>query len=181
MEIKNTSIKDLYLIKNDFFFDKRGSFFKAFNFDIFKKYGLNIDIKESFYSKSNKNVIRGMHFQIPPKDCSKLIYVSSGKIIDVVLDLRKNSETYKKFFLQELSDENRISLYVPEGFAHGFMSLEDNTITNYIQSNVYDKNSDCGIKWNSFGYNWNNIELPIISEKDSTLIDLDDFNSPFII
>lgn len=180
MQIQETIIEGAYKIFNKSFSDQRGFFSKTFNFKIFEENSLNTNFKESFYSKSNKDVIRGMHIQITPRECSKLIYVSNGIILDVLIDLRKKSKTYKQFLVQELSDKNNISLYVPIGVAHGFLALEDNSIVNYLQSEVYVSECDAGIKWNSFGYDWNQTYSPIISDRDLNFPDLVKFKTPFL-
>lgn len=172
MEILNTNLKDLFIINTKLFEDSRGQFIKQFSKEEFEKYGLKCNFCESFYSVSKKGVIRGMHFQIPPKEHSKLVFVSNGKIIDVVLDLRKRSKTYKQFFYIQLDSTNNQCLYIPDGFAHGFLSLENNTKVHYMQTSQYDKECDCGVLYNSFGFNWEsiakqyNIDKFIISERD---------------
>ncbi|NUU99645.1 dTDP-4-dehydrorhamnose 3,5-epimerase [Marinitoga sp. 1154] len=178
MEIIKTKFEGIYLIKTNFFKDFRGVFNKVFNYNIFKKSGLNSEFKEFFYSISQKNVIRGMHFQIPPYEHEKLVFVSNGSIIDVVVDIRKNSNNFGKFFEIKLYSEKNIAIYISKGFAHGFLSLEDNTIVNYLTTSIYSKEHDFGIKWNSFGYNWN-VEHPIVSERDDQFPELIEFNSPF--
>ena len=178
MKIKKTVIHDVYILETKLFDDKRGKFVKIFNFDSFKKFGLKTDFVESYYSISQKNVIRGMHFQVQPVEHDKLVYVSNGKIIDVVLDIRKNSGTFGKYINIELSADNGYCVYIPVGCAHGFISLEDNTIVTYMQTSVYNSECDKGIKYNSFGFNWN-CENPILSERDKNFPNLKDFKSPF--
>ena len=121
-----------------------------------------------------------MHFQLPPNDHEKLVYVPKGSIIDVVIDLRKESKTFKQFISVELSDENKRSIFIPKGLAHGFKSLNNDTITVYNVSTEYDEKSDQGITYNSFGYNWN-VKDPLLSERDKTFLSLNDFliNNPF--
>ncbi|ENK0837469.1 dTDP-4-dehydrorhamnose 3,5-epimerase [Clostridium sporogenes] len=174
MEIEETKLNGVYIIKNPIFNDLRGTFTKIYNEELFSKFNLCTSFKESYYTVSKKDVIRGMHFQKPPYDHAKLVYVSKGKIIDVILDLRKNSSTYKKFISVELSDNNRYSMYIPKGLAHGFKSLEDNTIVVYQVSTVYNPTSDSGVRWDSFGMNWN-IEDPIISDRDKSFLKLSEF------
>ncbi len=178
MEIVNTELKGVFFVKNFIYEDNRGVFCKVYNNKAFKKKGLCYKFEESFYSVSAKNVIRGMHFQIPPFDHDKLVYVPKGKIIDVILDLRTTSKTYGDFISVELSEENRNSIYIPAGFAHGFKSLKDNTIAVYNVSTIYNPNYNSGIKWNSFGMKWNTDD-PIISDRDNSLLDFNDFTSPF--
>lgn len=174
----NTEFEGLKIIETNNFQDERGLFHKYFSKDDFSSLGLDTDFKESYYSINKKNVIRGMHFQIPPADHTKLVYVISGKIIDVCLDIRKNSKTYGKCFSVELSGAVAKCIYIPKGFAHGFVSLEDNTCVHYMQTSCYNKECDKGICYDSFGYSWN-ITNPIVSGRDLTHPKLNDFQSPF--
>jgi len=178
MELIDTKLDGVYIIKNLVFEDQRGTFCKTFNTKMFSKNNLCNSFKESYYSISQKDVIRGMHFQLPPHDHYKLVYVPYGELMDVILDLRKNSDTYGEYINVNLSAENRNSIYIPKGLAHGFKALKNNTITVYNVSTVYNENSDSGVHWDSFGFNWG-IKNPIISEKDQNLIKLDKFKSPF--
>jgi dTDP-4-dehydrorhamnose 3,5-epimerase/CDP-3, 6-dideoxy-D-glycero-D-glycero-4-hexulose-5-epimerase len=140
---------------------------------------MSTDFKENYYSISGKNVIRGMHFQIPPFEHVKVVYLNQGKIFDVVLDLRKDSTTFGQYYSIIISFDNPIMIYIPVGCAHGFLSLEDNSIVSYLQTSSYNKESDTGIRWDSFGMNWNAID-PIISERDKSFQRFDDFQSPFL-
>ena len=180
MKIERTEIEGVFIIDNFNAKDDRGLFVKSFNKNTFKDNNLDFEIRESYYSVSNKNVIRGMHFQLPPNDHEKLVYVPKGSIIDVVIDLRKESKTFKQFISVELSDENKRSIFIPKGLAHGFKSLNNDTITVYNVSTEYDEKSDQGITYNSFGYNWN-VKDPLLSERDKTFLSLNDFliNNPF--
>ncbi|ATA84873.1 dTDP-4-dehydrorhamnose 3,5-epimerase family protein [Capnocytophaga sputigena] len=171
-----TSIEGVYIIENFNAFDDRGLFVKTFNTDFLNQKGIDFQINESYYSISNKNVIRGMHFQLPPDDHQKLVYVISGSVIDVVLDLRKESKTYKQYISIELSDKNHKSVYIPKGLAHGFKSLENNTIMMYNVGTTYNPTSDAGIHYNSFGFNWD-LEKPILSTRDLSFPTLDDFST----
>lgn len=178
MHIENTFINGLKLIHLKEFKDLRGGFIKVFNEDFFKENGLETIFKESYYSISNKNVIRGMHFQTPPSEHTKLVYVNQGGIIDVILDIRKNSPTYGKFMTLNIDAKNPILVYIPVGCAHGFLSLKNNTMVTYLQSSVYNSSCDYGIKYNSFGMEWK-ANCPIISERDLNFENFIDFNSPF--
>lgn len=178
IEVINTKIKGVYILKNNIFKDNRGVFIKTFNFDEFKKFNLCRDFKESYYSISKKDTLRGMHFQMPPFDHEKLIYVTNGRILDVVVDLRKNSKTYKKFVSIDVSAKNGISVYIPRGCAHGFLSLEDNSIVIYNVSTVYNKESDAGIRYDSFGMDWG-VENPVISERDLSFTGILDIENIF--
>lgn len=173
-----TEIDGVFIIETDSFLDERGSFIKTFHIDFFKKNKLSTTFRESFYSISHKNVIRGMHFHLPPKDHSKLIYVTHGSIMDVVVDLRKGSPTYGKYITVELSQKNHKMIHIPTGCAHGFLSLENNTCTVYMQSSAYSKEHDTGIHLDSFGIDWG-VKKPILSKRDTAFVLMKDFVSPF--
>ena len=179
MKILSTPIEGLKILEPKNFQDKRGRFIKIFNDEFFKENGLLLNIKESYYSISHKDVIRGMHFQTPPYDHVKVVYVPHGKIIDVVLDIRKNSPTYGEFFSVELSSKNGKMLIIPSGLAHGFKSLEDNTNVTYMQTTCYAPNNDGGIIYNSFGFDWQ-CDNPKLSDRDTSFKTLYDFKTPFI-
>jgi len=176
MEILETMLSGCYELIPNKFVDNRGSFIKTFNIDLFENLNLNTVWHEDFYSVSHKNVIRGMHFQLPPYDHVKLVYCISGVVLDVVVDLRPNSATYKRHYKIELSSDKANILYIPKGFAHGFKSMQDNTIMAYKTSTVYNKQYDDGVHWDSCGIDWEiNEEKPLISQRDSEFITLDDF------
>lgn len=178
MKLVNTELEGVYILENIIFSDDRGLFVKTFHKDFFENNKLCGEFKESYYSISKKDVIRGMHFQEPPNDHEKLVYVLKGKILDVIVDLRGKSKTFGHHISIELSEQNRLSVYIPKGFAHGFKSLEDGSITVYNVSSVYNQESDNGINYNSFNYDWKCIK-PIMSERDRSFINLKFFNSPF--
>jgi dTDP-4-dehydrorhamnose 3,5-epimerase/CDP-3, 6-dideoxy-D-glycero-D-glycero-4-hexulose-5-epimerase len=178
MKIVSTSFKDLFILELLSFKDKRGEFVKTIHAETFIANGLDFNFTESFYSVSNKNVLRGMHFQIPPEDHNKLVYVVKGSIIDVILDLRKGEPTFGKFFSVELSDVNRKAVFIGKGFAHGFLALSDDTIVEYHTSTSQSRVCEGGILWNSFGYEWT-IESPIISDRDAGFEIYENFKSPF--
>ncbi len=180
MTIDKTIIEGVFIINNFNIHDDRGLFVKTFNKRGFQLNGINFEVKESYYSTSKKDVIRGMHFQLPPHDHKKLLYVPKGSVMDVVLDLRKNSKTYKRYFSINLSETNKKAIFIEKGLAHGFKSLEDGTITIYNVSTEYDTESDSGIKFDSFGFNWQN-ENPIISDRDDSFDTLNNFckKNPF--
>lgn len=170
MQVCATSFQNLFILKPRIFSDERGEFIKPFSVKIFAESGLDYNFVEAFYSVSKKGVLRGMHFQIPPKEHTKLVFVSSGKIIDVVVDLRVDSATYQQYFSVILDGTN--ALYIPNGFAHGFLGLCDETKVHYMQSSCYDANCDYGIAFDSFGFDWrrvaseHNISDFIISARD---------------
>ena len=181
MKINTTNIDGVYLIKPRIFKDDRGVFFESFNEQIFKK---KIDSKLNFVqdnqSLSYKGVLRGLHFQNPPHAQAKLVSVVKGCVIDVVVDLRKDSVTYGKYILEELSEYNNHQLFVPKGMAHGFLTLEDNTIFSYKCSGFYHKESEDSLLWNDSTLNikWPHSN-PILSEKDKNAKKFSSFVSPF--
>ena len=170
MKLIKTEFKDLLIYKKDTFKDNRGYFRELF---------LNKNIKRKFpfdvMSFSKKNVLRGLHLQLK-KPQGKLVTVLRGKIFDVALDCRKNSKTFGKYFSIILSENENISLYIPEGFAHGFCSLSDNTIMHYKCTNYRDQKSETGIIWNDYEINikWP-IKNPILSRKDKSNISFKNF------
>lgn len=172
-----TSIKDLYIIENFKHKDNRGLFIKTFNNSIQKELNLEFVIKESFYSKSYKDVIRGMHFQIPPLEHHKLVYVTEGEIIDVVIDLRKGSATFGQHFSIKLAAFSQ-SLFIPKGCAHGFLTLTESATVIYNVTSEYHQEYDFGIHWNSFGFNWG-IKNPIISDRDNSFVSFKNYISHF--
>lgn len=173
-----TAFDGLFILETVNFKDQRGSFQKLFNKEFFEVNNLDCDFHELYYSINNTRVIRGMHFQLPPYDHVKMVYVSKGKIIDAVVDLRKSSSTCGKHFKIELNSENGRYIYIPKGFAHGFASLENGTIVNYAQTSCYAPDNDCGIKYDSCGIEWP-FDNPIVSERDLKFETLDNFKSPF--
>ena len=160
--------------------DKRGTFRKIFNSLDFCTENLDFQIQELYYSVNNKNAIRGMHFQIPPADHAKIVYVISGCITDVCIDLRKGSNTFGQYFCITLDDIYSKYLFIPKGFAHGFSVHADDTIVHYAQTTCHQPDYDNGIKYDSFGYKWN-IENPIVSDRDLQFPALSDFKTPFIL
>ena len=170
MKIVNTDIKGLFLIKTNIFNDKRGFFKEVEKFKVLKK-------KFIFdcFSFSKKNTLRGLHLQTK-KGQAKLITVVHGKILDVVVDLRKKSSTYGKYYSIEISQKSDFSLFIPAGFAHGFLCLSKNCAVYYKCTNYRDQNSEKTIKWNdkNLNINWP-IKNPILSKKDAIGINFKDF------
>jgi dTDP-4-dehydrorhamnose 3,5-epimerase len=156
----------------------RGRFVKIFHEPSYAALGLETNFAEEYYSVSHKNVIRGLHFQVPPMDHVKMVYCLEGHALDVVLDLRVGSPTYGQFEMFELNSINSSSIYIPKGMAHGFCALSENTIMVYKVSSVYSPEYDAGILWNSASIPWPNSGL-IISDRDRGFPMLKDFNSPF--
>lgn len=178
MKFTKTTINNTLIIEQDIFTDHRGSFIKVFNDKLFKEHGLNFQPAESFYSESVKNVIRGMHFQEPPFEHDKIATVVQGKVLDVILDIRKHSTTYGQHIKVELSRENHKSIYIPKGCAHGFLSESDSSIVFYMTSSCYNAQYDKGIKWDSFSCDWP-VDNPIISDRDSSFQPFRKYKSPF--
>jgi dTDP-4-dehydrorhamnose 3,5-epimerase len=178
MKLSKTKIPGCYEIGFTSRTDARGSFVKTFHTTAFRELGLESGFSEGFYSVSHQNVLRGMHFQLPPIDGAKLVYCLQGSILDVVLDLRVGSPSYGKFAVLELSSANPTAAYLPRGEAHGFYSLTEPSVVVYQVSSEYDPNFDTGVRWNSFGFDWPNAS-PKVSERDSKLPLLDDFANPF--
>lgn len=174
------NLDDAFLIGNFFVEDNRGWFIKNFVNNSFKNSGIDFNVSETFLSCSNRNVIRGMHFQTNNPQ-SKIVSVVQGRVFDVIVDLRKNSRTYKEHFGVELSKDNHKALYIPRGFAHGFLSLDDNSIMLYLCDGDYDKESDSGILYNDEDLNidWpiKNISDAIVSDRDLNLMSFKEFES----
>jgi len=179
MNFKKTKLNGVYIIEPEIFKDARGSFVKVFHEETFKENKLQFNTKEVFYSESKENVIRGMHFQNPPQAHAKIVYVVKGKIIDVVLDIRTGSPTYGEFISTELSVDDKKMIYIPVGFAHGFSVISESATAVYMQTTVHSPELDSGIRWDSFGMDWN-IKQPIISERDERFDAFSDLESPFI-
>ena len=180
MEVIKTKIPDLYIVKPRVFEDHRGYFFESYNKEAFLRNGIDQNFVQDNESKSAKGVLRGLHFQKPPFAQGKLVRVMKGAVLDVAVDIRKNSPTYGQWASVELTQDNKWMYWVPPGFAHGFVTLEDNTVFFYKCTNVYNKESEGSILWNDPDLNidWK-VENPILSEKDEQSPLFKDFISPF--
>jgi len=180
MEIIKTNLEGILIIKPDVFRDDRGYFFESFNYTRFMKEGLDLSFVQDNESSSKKGVLRGLHFQVPPFEQAKLVRVMKGAALDVAVDLRKTSPTFGKWTSILLTGENKWMFWIPAGFAHGFVTLEDDTIFFYKCTNVYSKESERSIIWNDadLKIEWS-IQDPIISEKDRSAPGFRDFKSPF--
>lgn len=180
MEIIETGIEGLLVLKPRVFEDSRGYFFESYNHEVFFKLGIKDSFIQDNQSMSMKNAVRGLHFQKAPHAQAKLVRVTNGKVIDVVVDIRTNSSTYGKVYSVELSLQNKLMMYIPIGFAHGFATLEDNTIFQYKCTDVYHPETEGGIFWNDtqLSVDWP-VDNPIVSEKDTKLPLFKDFVSPF--
>jgi dTDP-4-dehydrorhamnose 3,5-epimerase len=180
MEIRELEVKGLYLIQPKIFSDERGYFFESFKRSSFVKLIDNIDFVQENESLSHKGTLRGLHMQAPPHAQAKLVRVVKGKVLDVVVDVRKKSETYGKYLMIELSESNKTMLYVPSGFAHGFLTLEDNTIFQYKCSDYYHKDSELSINYSdkTLDIKWPEMSY-LVSDKDKNASAFTDFKSPF--
>jgi dTDP-4-dehydrorhamnose 3,5-epimerase len=180
MTVEHFDIEGLVLIKPAVFSDERGVFYETYSRAKYSAHGIPENFLQDNESISKKNVLRGLHFQSPPHDQGKLVRVIKGAALDVAVDIRKQSPTYGKYIMVELSEENKYQFWIPSGFAHGFLSLADETIFSYKCTNLYNKESESGLLWNDKDINiqWN-IENPIVSEKDIQLSSFNSFNTPF--
>lgn len=182
MNVIKTQISDVYIITPRIFSDNRGYFFESYNKQTLEIEGISYTFVQDNQSKSSYGVIRGLHFQTKPHAQTKLIRVVHGSILDVAVDIRKNSPTFGQHVAVELSDANFQQLLVPEGFAHGFSVLSETAIVQYKCTDYYYPETEGGIKYNdaAISIDW---KIPhgkkIISEKDMKLPLLSDFNSPF--
>ena len=169
-----TGIKDLFIIEPQIFEDSRGFFLESYNYNTFKELGIENIFVQDNHSKSLKGVLRGLHFQKGEYSQAKLVRVLKGAVLDIAIDLRKNSKTFGKYVAVELSEKNKKMFFIPRNFAHGFLTLEDNTEFFYKCDNFYNPKSEAGIMWNDKDLNieWNfkkygiNENELIISEKD---------------
>ena len=180
MEIEKLDIEGLLIIRPIVFEDDRGYFFETFNAAKYKGFGLQMDFVQDNLSKSSKNVLRGLHFQNPPFAQGKLVSVVRGSVLDVAVDIRKGSSTFGQYHSIVLSEQNKTQFYIPPGFAHGFKTLEDDTVFSYKCTNGYNKNSEGAIKWDDADLNisWQ-AEKPIISGKDELAPSFKELNSQF--
>ncbi len=180
MEFKKTAIDGVYLITPRVFTDERGFFLERYNKQLFAENGIDVDFVQDNHSQSQKNVLRGLHFQSPPKAQDKLVWVTRGSVYDVVVDIRKDSSTYGTWVGYELSEENKQMLFVPKGCAHGFVTLSDRADLQYKVSDTYSPEHDGGIIWNdpTLAIDWH-VAKPLLSEKDAALPTFDLVSSPF--
>lgn len=180
MNIISTPISGLLVIEPKVFKDHRGYFYESYNATAFKEAGIDAVFVQDNQSLSQKGILRGLHFQAPPHAQGKLVRVIKGAVLDVVVDIRKTSPTYGQHYSIELTEENFKMFWIPEGFAHGFLTLKDDTIFSYKCTDVYNKASEGGLLWNDpdLNINWG-ITNPVLSEKDTQNPVLKDFKSPF--
>ena len=171
-EFKRLKIPDVILIKPEVFEDERGFFMETYKKEDFKNVGIKGEFVQDNHSKSKQGVLRGLHFQKEPYAQAKIVRCARGKIYDVAVDLRKNSPTFGKYVGVNLSEENKYLLYIPRGFAHGFLALSDAEVI-YKADNVYAPEYEAGLIWNDADINveWP-IKKPIVSQKDRNLLTL---------
>lgn len=170
MEIVSYPIQGPLLLKPRLFEDDRGYFFESYNQNNFIASGIDAEFVQDNQSLSSKGVLRGLHFQNPPFAQGKLVRVVSGAVLDVAVDIRPASPTFGQYVAVELSGQNKYMMYIPAGFAHGFLTLEDNTLFLYKCTQVYNKESESGILWNdpSLNIEWGTVQ-PLVSDKDKEL------------
>jgi dTDP-4-dehydrorhamnose 3,5-epimerase len=181
MKITSNEFRGLLVLEPAVYSDDRGSFMESFNEARFRiETGLNLTFVQDNESISVQNTLRGLHFQVPPKSQAKLVRVAHGAAWDVVVDLRVSEPTFGRWFKILLSGENKKQLFIPEGFAHGFWTVEENTIFSYKCTNYYSSECDRSLLWNdsSLDIDWG-IEQPILSEKDRNALPFAEFKSPF--
>lgn len=180
IEVEKTHIAGLLVIHPKVFEDNRGSFFESYNKTVLQQCGIDADFVQDNQSVSCKNVVRGLHLQAPPFAQGKLVRVVRGKARDVAVDVRKNSPTFGQHFAVELSADNNTLFWIPEGFAHGFAALEDNTVFLYKTTHYYNKTAEMAIHPCDpvLNINWG-VENPILSERDSENPWFEEFVSPF--
>ncbi len=170
MNVTKTFISGLFIIEPHVFKDERGYFFESFNKEKFyQATGIDVDFVQDNESKSSYGVIRGLHYQIEPYRQAKLVRVIKGRVLDVAVDIRKSSPTFGKYFSLELTEQNKVQLYIPRGFAHGFSVLSKEAIFSYKCDNYYNKESERGIIFNdpTLDINWRIPEdRMVISDKD---------------
>jgi len=178
LQINRSEIPGCYELIPRIMKDDRGLFIKTFHEDFFAANDLNTHWAEEYFSISHKGVLRGLHFQTPPCDHVKLVYCSSGQVMDVILDLRLGSPTFCQHLIFDLSEEKANMIYIPRGCAHGFYTCSESATMMYKVSSVYAPENDAGILWNSAGVAWPDAK-PLVSLRDAAFPDLDSFVSPF--
>lgn len=182
MNIIETPIKDLLVIEPKTWKDDRGYFFESYNKKAFADAGINAEFVQDNQSFSHKGALRGLHAQANPYAQGKLVRVVQGKVMDIAVDIRKNSSTFGQHFSIELSGENNKMFWVPPGFLHGFVTLENNSIFSYKCTNLYQKEAEVGVIWNDkdLGIDWGiNLTEVLVSSKDATLPNFAAIESPF--
>jgi len=183
MEVIKVDIPGLLIVKPSVFIDERGFFLETYNQKRYSEYGIKDKFVQDNLSKSSYGVIRGLHYQLAPYSQAKLVQVLKGKVLDVALDLREDSPTYGRHYSIELSEENKMQFYIPEGFAHGFSVLSEEVLFGYKCTNVYKKSAERGISYNDpeLAIDW---KIPagkaVVSHKDNILPSFKEAEKNFI-
>jgi dTDP-4-dehydrorhamnose 3,5-epimerase len=180
MQVQKTNIKGLLIIKPEIFRDDRGSFVETYHKKIMEAHDIHVDFVQDNQSISHEGVVRGLHLQVPPFAQGKLIRVANGSALDIAVDMRVDSPTYGEYVSVLLTAQTGTMFWIPEGFAHGFAAMEDNTILVYKVTSYYHKTSEVTICWNdpTLNIDWQ-ITNPILSPKDKFSLPFADFISPF--
>ena len=178
ISVERTSIPGVALLRTKVFEDERGSFTKVFHAPSLDENGISEKFPESFVTVSRSRVVRGLHFQSPPSDHGKIVWCLSGKVLDVAVDLRKDSLTYGDHVGIEIDATGGVGVYISTGFAHGFCVLEAPAVLLYMTTHIYDPQRDMGVLWNSCSIDWP-VSSPVISKRDSEFPAFVDFESPF--
>jgi len=165
IEILSEPLPGVYILKNFFNNDERGTFSKIYSEKSFKQIGLDFEPKEHFFTNSRKDVIRGMHFQIGSSAQDKLIFCTQGSFIDVIVDVREGSTTFNKPFSIELNEGDSKSIFIKKGYAHGFLSNTKTSSIHYLTSTIHNPLNDKGVLWNSIAFNWP-VKNPLLSKRD---------------
>ncbi len=167
MKVVATPLPGVLVLEPDVFFDHRGYFFEAYNQEAMARLGITAEFVQDNESRSKKGVLRGLHFQVPPFAQGKLVRVVFGEVLDVAVDLRKHSPTFGRWVSQVLSEQNKLLLWIPEGFAHGFITLSDEAVFTYKCTALYHKASERTIRFDDpvLAIEWGNSH-PIVAEKD---------------
>ena len=179
MQLISEPLPGVKVLRPFVFEDARGNFVKPFHEEQLAAHGIAMTVREEFFSTSAAGVLRGMHFQVPPHAHQKLVYCITGRVLDVVLDLRRESSTFGQAKGFELSAANRHVVHIPVGFAHGFLSQEDNSCLVYKTDVIHAPACDAGVLWDSFDFQWPLQEAPVISARDAQFPALAEFQSPF--
>lgn len=181
MKVESTRFKDLLICTPEVYDDNRGYFMESFNQERFASAtGLDINFVQDNESQSGKDVLRGLHFQVPPSPQAKLVRVSFGRVLDVVVDLRKSEPTFGQHFSIELTAEKKNMLFIPAGFAHGFLTLDEINQFVYKCSGYYSQNHEFSLRWNdpALGIDWPT-KAPLVSQKDNKALSFKELDSPF--
>ncbi len=180
MKVTETPFQGLYVVEPSVFEDNRGYFFESWNQQKFHEMNLDFTFVQDNQSMSGAHVLRGLHFQAPPWEQGKLVRVIQGSVLDVVVDIRKDQPTYGRHFSLVMSGKKKNMLWIPPGFAHGLLTLEDNTVFFYKCTQFYNRESEGAIAWNDpqLNIDWG-IEDPVVSEKDKSGVLFNRFESPF--